>query len=199
MSADPIDLLTTTLRRTQEVVDATAPALAGLRTPWTGQCVTSSAISSWTTPISAFAPREASRTGHGEPWIPERTGAAPFAQAPTRWLRPGDPILPIRMGPWRVRRSPSSRSTPGTSRERPANRPASTRRRPNSPLRGCAKRCNRSTAVPPSVPSMPPRRTRGPGNDSSLFPAAIRPGRRPASRPGCRRRRAIRAVHRLDR
>jgi len=38
MSADPIDLLTTTLRRTQEVVDATAPALAGLRTPcpdWT--------------------------------------------------------------------------------------------------------------------------------------------------------------------
>jgi len=38
MSADPIDLLTTTLRRTQEVVDATAPALAGLSTPcpdWT--------------------------------------------------------------------------------------------------------------------------------------------------------------------
>ena len=38
MSADPIDLLTTTLRRTQEVVDAVAPAQAGLPTPcpdWT--------------------------------------------------------------------------------------------------------------------------------------------------------------------
>jgi uncharacterized protein (TIGR03086 family) len=38
MSADPIDLLTTTLRRTQEVVDAIAPAQADLPTPcpdWT--------------------------------------------------------------------------------------------------------------------------------------------------------------------
>jgi uncharacterized protein (TIGR03086 family) len=38
MPADPIDLLLTTLRRTQAVVDATAPAQAGLRTPcpdWT--------------------------------------------------------------------------------------------------------------------------------------------------------------------
>jgi hypothetical protein len=34
---------------------------------------------------------------------------------------------------------------------------------------------------------MPSQRTRGPGNDSSPFPAATQPGRRPPSRPGCRR------------
>ena len=168
MPADPIDLLATTLRRTQAVVDAIAPMQAGLRTPcpdWTVRDLAGHLL----VDLANFRLRAEggqpdwtrAPIDPGTNWSDAiRAGADALIEA---WRsHPPDPD-----GPSRVRPLPSLRSTRGTSSERPANRTASTRRRPNSPLGGCAERCGRSTAVAPSVPSMPSQRMPCPGNASS--------------------------------
>ncbi len=85
MPADPIDLLATTFRRTQAVVDAIAPTQADLGTPCPDSTVRD-LVGHLLVNLANFRLRGKG----GQPdwtgglWTPARTGAMPFALAPTR-------------------------------------------------------------------------------------------------------------------